>query len=214
MKSIKYKILLSFGITTAFIIMGIGFLISSKLSANIEKQSEMLSVKLSAMTDESLVGYHGVFKSTVNRIMEEVEGIAAEFSSRSDIVKSVEKGSPETINSIMFGYRNRTDKIDFVVLFDLEGNYIASYPSDNEKDINIFGVERFYQSSKLWEKVQKTQESGSGLEKHKLHDVLGLCLTQDFYNTSCRIILHQHYSQKLVYLCHPQQHQAYYHFLL
>lgn len=171
MKSIKYKILLSFGVTTAFIIISIGFLISSKLSANIEKQSEMLTGKLSAMTDESLVGYHGVFESTVNSIMEDVESIAAEASSRSDIVIAVEKGSPETINAIMSGYRNRTDKIDFVVLFDLDGNYVASYPTDIEKDINIFGLEKFYHSSKLWEKVQNTQESGSGLEKHKLQDV-------------------------------------------
>ena len=129
MKSIKYKILLSFCITASAIIMGLGILISSRLSASIERQSKMLSDDLIAMTSETLVGYHSVFELKVNDIMKEIERILMEISHHTGLLENIENLQIDMLTAALNGFRAHSDEMDFVLLFDLKGHHLASSPS-------------------------------------------------------------------------------------
>ena len=154
MKSIKTKILLTFCITAAVIILAITVLISLKLGASIRTQSQLLSKELTAMSNTTLTGYHGVFKSTIQGILKEIDGLL--------------------ITVTFAGYNAQTDKIDFTVLFDLKGNYISSTPSKVSDDVDIRWIEEFYRSSQLWKKIEKalnTPETELTPDETLLHSV-------------------------------------------
>ncbi|MEW6674174.1 MAG: hypothetical protein AB1427_20970, partial [Thermodesulfobacteriota bacterium] len=135
MKSLKTKTLLTFCITAAVIISAITVLISFKLAASTRTQSQLLSKELTAMSNDTLTGYHGVFKSMIRGILKDIDGL---------------------LTTVTFdGYKAQTDKIDFTVLFDLKGNYISSTPFKASDDIDIRWIEEFYRSSALWKKIEK-----------------------------------------------------------
>ena len=137
MKSIKYKIILSFCITATFIILIMIVLISFRLSSSIGKQSELLSNELAAMTNETLTGLHGVFASTVNEIMQDTERVSTEISRHPDLLDGIKELQSTVTGSILDNISYQTDKIDFALLFDLKENYISSSPSDHSYDIDI-----------------------------------------------------------------------------
>ena len=158
MKSIKYKILVSFCITASVIIMALGILISSRLSASIERQSKMLSDDLIAMTNETLVGYHGVFELKVGNIIEEMERISMDISRQPGLLKNIEHMQGAALTGILEDFKVH---VDFVALFDLKGHHLASSPSDIGDDVDVAWIEKFYQSSELWKRVRDTLKNGS-----------------------------------------------------
>ena len=192
MKSIKYKIMVSFCVIAAVIIMALGFLISSKLSAGIEGQSKMLSDDLIAMTNKTLVGYHRVFELKVSAIMAEMERIATDISRHPGLLKNIEDLRVTTLTGILEGFKTH---MDFVVLFDLKGHHLASFPSDivndvdvawieKGDDVDIAWIEKFYQSSELWKRVQETLQNGSGanlraVTKHDADFIKAFKLTEN-----------------------------------
>ena len=171
MKSIKYKILLSFCITVAVIILALGIIISSRLNASIGKQSELLSNELAAMTHETLTGLHGVFESTVNEIMQDTERISTEISRHPDLLDGIKELQSAVTGSILDNISYQTDKIDFALLFDLKENYISSSPSDHSYDIDIQWLENFYSSWELGKRVQETLGKGFEEKEHYLRAV-------------------------------------------
>lgn len=171
MKSIKYKIILSFCITATMIILIMNFLISFRLGSSIGKQSELLSNELVAMTNENLTGLHGVFESTVNEIMQDTERISTDIFYHPGFLDGIKKMKSNEIGSILDNIAYRTDKIDFALLFDLKENYIASSPSVQNYDINIHWLENFYSSWELGKRVHETLEKGFEEKKHFLRAV-------------------------------------------
>jgi methyl-accepting chemotaxis protein len=171
MKSIKYKILLSFCITVAVIILALGIIISSRLNASIGKQSELLSNELTAMTNETLTGLHGVFESTVNEIMQETERVSTDISHHPDLLDGIKELQSSVIGTILDNIVYRTDKIDFALLFDLKENYISSSPSDHSYDIDTHWLENFYSSWELGKRVQETLKKGFEEKEHNLRAV-------------------------------------------
>jgi len=181
MKSIKYKIMVSFCITAAVIIMALGLLISSKLSAGIERQSKMLSDDLIAMTNKTLVGYHRVFELKVSDIMKEMERIAIDISRHSGFLKNTEDLRVTALTGILEGSKVH---MDFVALFDFKGHHLASSPSDIGDDVDVAWIEKFYQSSELWKRVQETLKSGSeanlrAVTKHDADFIKAFKLTEN-----------------------------------
>lgn len=171
MKSIKYKILLSFCITATIIILIMTVLISFILSSGIEKQSELLSNELAAMTNETLTGLHGIFESTVNEIMQDTERVSTDISHHPELLDGIEKLQSALIGSILDNIIYRTDKIDFALLFDLKEKYISSSPSEQSSDIDIHWLERFYLYWELGKRVQVTLEKGFEEKEHYLRAV-------------------------------------------
>ena len=186
MKSIKYKIMVSFCITAAVIIMALGLLISSKLSAGIEGQSKILSADLIAMTNKTLVGYHRVFELKVSDIMAEMERIAIDISRHSGFLKNTEDLRVTALTGILEGSKVH---MDFVALFDLKGHHLASSPSDIGDDVDVAWIEKFYQSSELWKRVQETLKSGSeanlrAVTKHDADFIKAFKLTENKFTGS------------------------------
>ncbi|MDM8548878.1 methyl-accepting chemotaxis protein [Desulfobacterales bacterium HSG2] len=171
MKSIKYKILSSFCITAAIIIMALGILISSELSATIGKQSEMLSNDLTAMTNKTLFGYHRVFEQTVSGIMEETGRMATDIARHSGLIANIESYQVNALTGILDDFRTRTDKADFAVLFDLGGHHLASSPSDINDDVDTNWLNKFYPSWELGKRVLDCLKSGSEDEEQNLRTV-------------------------------------------
>ncbi|MDM8555176.1 methyl-accepting chemotaxis protein [Desulfococcaceae bacterium HSG7] len=173
MKRIKYKILLSFCITATVIISIMGVLISSRLSAGIEKQTENLFNDLTSMTNEALTGYHAVFELSVNDIMLKVEQAEADIL-HTDLLVNIESMQAPAITGTFDNVRALTNKIDFIVLLDLHGNHIASSPSDIGDNIDDFWLETFYKSSKLWKRIRDSIERGLETEEQYFRDVTKL----------------------------------------
>ena len=177
MTSIKHKTLLTFCATAATIILALGLLISSRLGASIKTQSRILSSELTAMSHETLVGYQGVLKSTVNRIMEDVDEVSVQISRNTFLLERIEDKAGIQMTAFLNDYRNQTDKIDFAALFDLNGNYLASSPSDIYDNVDKGWLEEFYRSSELWRqvgKVLKILETELESDGHALHTVVKL----------------------------------------
>lgn len=171
MKSIKYKIILSFCITATIIILIMIVLISFRLSSSIGKQSELLSSELAAMTNETLTGLHGVFESTVNEIMQDTERVSTDISHHPDLLDGIKELQSTVIGSILDNIIYRTDKIDFALLFDLNENYISSSPPAHSYDIDIHWLENFYLSWELGKRVLETLKKGFEKKEHYLRAV-------------------------------------------
>ncbi|QTA85303.1 methyl-accepting chemotaxis protein [Desulfonema magnum] len=171
MKSIKYKILSSFCITAAIIIMALGMLISSELSTTIGKQSEILSHDLKAMAKKNLVGYHRLFKQTLSQIMEDLGLIATEISRHPGLVANIEAYQVNALTGILDDFRAHSDKLDFAALFDLREHHLASSPSDINDNVDTDWLNGFYQSWQLGKRVRESLRSGSENKEHNLHTV-------------------------------------------
>ncbi|MDF1592744.1 MAG: methyl-accepting chemotaxis protein [Desulfobacterales bacterium] len=155
MKSIKTNILLTFCITAAVIILAMAVLISLKLGASIRTQSQILSKELTTMSNTTLTGYHGVFKSTIETIMEDIMDYTAQVARSPILVEMIGPRATVQITGTLDEFRVQTDKIDFILLFDLEGKYIASVPSEVYNGVDSKWLETYYQSSELWQKVNR-----------------------------------------------------------
>lgn len=135
MKSIKVKILLASCITAAVIILGLAVLISFKLGSSIRVQSQILSQELTAMSNTTLSGYHGMLRSAYDRVLEDIHGLLVSVTYE--------------------GYKAQTDKIDFTILFNLQGEYISSTPINIWDEAAITWLEEYYRSSPLGGKIAK-----------------------------------------------------------
>jgi len=153
MNSIKTKTLLTFCITAAVIILAMAVLISFKLGASIRTQSQLLSKELTAMSNDTLTGYHGVFKANTETIMEDITDFTAQFAHNSGFREMLESRVAVRLTAILEESKSQTDKIDFVILLDLQGNYIASVPSEVYNGVDNNWLETYYQSSEIWRNV-------------------------------------------------------------
>jgi len=158
MKSIKFKIVISFILAFSIIGVSTGIFISLRLDATLRGQSKMLSNDLTALINKNLVGYQNILESIIasNRkvLMHRSEDLA--------------RHCQMSVNAEMFRVTELTGLLevfkadfDFAVLFDLEGNHIASYPSDIGANVDVHRIETFYKSSKLEKKVQNLLKNGS-----------------------------------------------------
>jgi len=157
--------------------LALGLLISSRLSASIKTQSRILSSELTAMSNETLIGYQGVLKSTVDRIMEDIDEISVQISRNTFLLERIEDKAGIQMTAFLNDYRNQTEKIDFAALFDLNGNYLASSPSDIYDNVDKGWLEDFYRASELWrqvEKVLKILETELESDGQPLHSVVKL----------------------------------------
>ncbi|MEW6674381.1 MAG: hypothetical protein AB1427_22015, partial [Thermodesulfobacteriota bacterium] len=155
MKSIKTKSLLTFCITAAVIISAITVLISLKLSASIRAQSQLLSKELTSMSNDTLSGYHGVFKSTTDAMLEDIMDFTAQVSRNPVFAEMIGPRATVQLTGILEENRVQTDKVDFIILFDLQGSYIASAPSEVYNGVDYKWLETFYQASEIWKNVAR-----------------------------------------------------------
>jgi len=174
MKSIKTKTLLTFCISAAVIILAIMTLISLKLGGTIRTQSQLLSKELTSMSNETLTGYHGIFKSVTETMVEDIMDVAAQVERTPSIIDMIKLQGVYQLSGTLDNFRILNDKIDFVILFGLEGGYIASAPSEIYDSINSKWLEKFYQASKLWQKtirVLNTLKTSSEADEKSLYGV-------------------------------------------
>ncbi len=140
MKSIAYKVLISFCSIAALSIVLIGVAVSWKLDQNISSQSEKLSTAMTAQMYETLNLPHQAFIFLVrDDIRRSVQSLRDHPTIRANIeswrLAALKTGLRETAMQQHLG---------FALLFDLEGRLMASFPAD----LYDFEVEEYFAS---WE---------------------------------------------------------------
>jgi len=169
MTSIKIRILLSFCKSGAIIVLALSIIIFIKLDASIRKQSELLLNDLTDLTIETLTGHLRAFESAFDEILQNTERLSTDISRNPDLVDNIEKLDSDVLGGILGNFREHSDKIDFALLFDLKGHFIASSPSEHSNDIDIPWLEKFYLSWEFGKRVQGSLEKGLDDKKQNLY---------------------------------------------
>ena len=138
MKSIKYKILISFCVLTIVNIAVLAVVISSKINDSISQQSEKLAADMTARTYKTLNLPHQTFELL---IQEEIRRSVNELRKSSTLVDNFESGQLKALEAELHTAAV-TLGLDFAILFNLKGQIEASFPS------TLYGldVEEYFQS--------------------------------------------------------------------
>ena len=139
MKSIKTKILTSFCILAVISIAVLGGIVSWKLHASISQQSEDLVADLTARTYKTLDFPHQTFDL---RLRKEIRRIIDGLRQHPNIVADFAFNDLKSLQATLRTTAEK-ERIDFALLFNLEGHLEASFPSE----LDVLGVETFFTSS-------------------------------------------------------------------
>jgi len=158
-KKIKNKILISYSIAGMLVIGIIGSMISLKLDEGLAQQSQILSDELTALINKNLAGQHNIFKAKIRGIGEIVENLSENIASDHRMAAATEGYQITRLNGILASFG---DKMDFAVIFNLEGEHLASYPSDTGADVDIQQIEQLFESWELRKWVQERLRNDTG----------------------------------------------------
>ncbi len=124
MKSIKYKILISFCILAIVTIAVLGIVVSWKLSESISRQSAKLSSDMTTRTHETLKGHTQML---IHNMRADIRRIADNLRKNPDIIHNLETNQINQLTAAL-ELTSRTENIDFAMLFTLEGRLQSSFP--------------------------------------------------------------------------------------
>ncbi len=151
MKSIKYKLLISFCIIATISITILGVVISWKLGQSILDQSEKLTSDLTTRTYKAL---HGHYQILVYDIQEDIRRTADSLYKNPTIAASLEFGQIPAMKALL-EQTARGEGLDFAMLFTVTGRLQASFPGD----IDDIEVEKYFNS---WEPGIRAQRFLTG----------------------------------------------------
>ena len=164
MKSIRLKILMTFIATFLVISVSAGILLSWRIDAVFKEQSITLSDALSSMVSENLVGYQKILESAIVSTRQEMMQTSENIARHPLMMVHAEMLHVAGLTDLLDSYK--TD-FDFLVLFDLEGNYMASYPSDVGGNVDIHRIENYYKSWELDKRVKSFLKNGALQKQNK-----------------------------------------------
>jgi len=150
MKSIKHKILISFGLFGTVILLTLVMVITLKLNKTLSAQAAVLSDRLMSRNNRELTGHLHVFRSGIDNIGKSIDRLSKEISHNPELLKGVEAFKIPSLDEILESHKKDAD---FLVIFDLKGKHIASYPSDRVANVDVKWIERYFESWILGRKI-------------------------------------------------------------
>lgn len=155
MKSIKYKILVSF--LAAVTIVGcitIG-MVSWELGEGISHQSELLAEDMMARTNRTLDSHNELLQSFIENVKEDVTCSSNKISQDPATAQNIESQQLDNLTGLL-QKSCVSAGADFALVYDVEGKLQASYP----KGLNGSKMENYYRSLKA-DKIVQASVNGS-----------------------------------------------------
>ncbi|MCP4345190.1 MAG: hypothetical protein GY795_06645 [Desulfobacterales bacterium] len=159
MKSIRYRILMSFCPTVALIIILIGILVSWTLKGNISDQSEALNNDLITQTQKTLEGHNKILLSFLDNVKKNVHIHARDIASSNVTLRSIQWNLPRHLVKLLSESCKNTET-DFALVYDAEGKLYAAYP----KTVDKTRAEEYYNSLDLKTEFDKLLKDKKGKE--------------------------------------------------
>ncbi len=150
MKTIQGRILSGFITAVILIIGGIGLLVSWKLNRSIVRQEQFVNEDIIAQKQEVLRGHNHILYSLLDDTKDLLELHVREFSRSPLIIHNIES---QLLNAIDHQLRESSDHsgTDFSMVFDLNGNVLASYPPKMDRA----GITSWFETWETGVKVRK-----------------------------------------------------------
>lgn len=182
MKSIRYNILIRFGLFGAVLLLTFGTVITLKLNKTLSEQTIILSDRLMSLNNKNLTSHLNEFRLAIDDIGNVIDRLSKGIAGNPQIIKGVEEFNIAYLNSVLDTYKKEAD---FLVVFDLKGRHIASYPSDSVANVDIKWIEQYFKSWVLTQKVVKGFQSGEKanlitLTKHDHNFIKAFRLTEKY----------------------------------
>lgn len=140
MKSIKYKMLLSFCITALISITLLGVVISLKMNQSILQQSESFVADMKQSTYETLYSPH---QTSVNWMRNSIRRSVDRLCQASSLIANLESAQLKALEAELYTTA-MNQKLDFAIMLNLHGQVEASFPA------GIYEIE-FEQYMQSWE---------------------------------------------------------------
>lgn len=169
MKSIKYKILINFCIVATVSIASLAIVVSWKITDSISQQSEKLAADMTTRMFENLSLQHQTFELLIR---EDIRRSVNDLRTSLSLIASLESGQVEALEAEQYVTAIRDD-LDFILLFNLEGQLEASFPTQ----LVDIEVEEYFKSWKfgahMLNMLRDESEDNAGLwdviAKHDSH---------------------------------------------
>ncbi len=142
MKSIKGKMLLSFGVTALLSIGLIIAVVTWRMNRGIQEQSESFVASMTEKTTESLRYPH---QTATYWMRKSIRHITETIRHNPDLIKSLASQRPLELMAVLERIVSMHE-IDLVLLFDLEGHLQTSLPID----LNEFDIDHYLATCELW----------------------------------------------------------------
>jgi methyl-accepting chemotaxis protein len=176
MKSIKYKMLLSFCITALISVALIGGVISLKMNQSILQQSELFVADMKQSTYETLYSPH---QTSVSWMRNSIRRSVDRLCQASSLIANLESAQLKALEAELYTTA-MNQKLDFAIVLNLHGQVEASFPAG----IYEIEFERYMQSWEfgahilhaLQDETTDTNEVWEAFSRHDSHilETLGL----------------------------------------
>ena len=135
MKSIRWKILISFCLIAAISIGLLEVVVSWKLDENFARQAEKLSTEMITQAYTALDNHHDML---TYEIQHDMHSSLEKLSQNPYLIQNLEAKRPNALAAILSPIA-KTDHIDFALVFNAKGQFQASFPVDrNDLEVEAF----------------------------------------------------------------------------
>lgn len=170
MRTIQSRILISSCIVVVLMIISMLAAVSWRLDKGVSEQSRTIVEDLLIQTNQTLNNYHKISQFFHLLAQKDLQRVTEDVCRDPDIRSAAESGQVKQLAS-MFDRLGKTGRVDFAVLFDLEGSHLASFPLD----VDAHWIESHCKSWELWERAanllkQEPDEAAKGLSAFLRHD--------------------------------------------
>jgi hypothetical protein len=141
MKTLRARILVPFWTVAALTILAIGVVVSWRLSQGISQQASMITNDMTVQVNESLDSYHHMLEVFIRSIKEDVQRAINDICNDQNIIANMESDRVKALIPAVESVGKNTS-MDFIVLFDLQGMHLASFPAD----MDTFWLKNNYKS--------------------------------------------------------------------
>lgn len=157
MDSIRNKILSRFCIASFCILAMIYLVMTLQLNRSLGDLSAGLAAGVTDLLNRNMLGQHNVFREKIDNIGKFLNRMTAEIARKPEIREGIASFRITYLNHILEKFH---EDADYIVLFDLKGHHIASFPSDTGDNVNISLIEQYFQEWDIWQ-PEKNQKAGS-----------------------------------------------------
>ncbi|GAK61310.1 methyl-accepting chemotaxis sensory transducer [Candidatus Vecturithrix granuli] len=154
MKSIKYKILISFCTIAAISITALAIVISNKISNSMTAQAEQLSANMTNQIYETLNLPHQTFELLMR---EEIRRSVRELYENPVFIANAEAGRLSALKAELESAAKKNE-LDFALFLNLKAQLLASFPSD----LDDFEIEDYLHTWEVGEYLHRMVAEQSG----------------------------------------------------
>ncbi len=179
LSSIMTKIVFQFCTAAAVMIVVLGSVVSWKIAESVQQQVDVLAGELASDAQQELTGSLQLAQSFIRDVQDNVQLRADQLRAEPSFITSVEGNKVPAISNLFRG-AFADGWIDYALIFDHNGQFVASWPADLESQL----AQEYYQSSKL-SRLAQGQMQGDG-DKHA--SVAGLEVHRTDFASALKLI--------------------------